>query len=362
MGGAQRVLSIVMRELVCSGYEVALITNHTEASDFYSIDSNIDRFSTELFTPSRNIMQAILSNLKRIRIIRQIVSRESPDVIFSFMTETNIITILATLLTDKRVIVSERSDPDKDKKSAVWEALRKITYRNAALVTSNSKAALDYLEKIVKKDKLVYLPNPVDGCSGCGDTAEDSESRKIILVVARLHQAKGIDVLIEAMSILKSNKNDYQVWVAGDGPEKEKLKNQAKSLDVEENIRWLGEVSELISVYKAASLFVLPSRREGMPNALLEAMSCGLPVIVSNASPGPLEYVVNGESGLIFESDSSSGLAAVIDELLGDDGKRHSMGIHSIEKVKQFLSPNIMPEWEKVIFQDHSTGNTSVVR
>lgn len=361
MGGAQRVLSIVMRELARSGYDVALITNHSDSSDFYSIDNNIVRFSTGLSAPSGNVGQAVINNIKRISRIRQVISKELPDVVFSFMTETNIVTILATFLSGKRVIVSERSDPEKDKKSAIWKLLRKITYRNATLVTSNSKAALDYLARIVKKDNLVYLPNPVEGCREIGTHAEDSESRKIILVVARLHQAKGIDILIDAMSILKSKNKEYQVWIAGDGPEKENLQNQAKDLAVEQNIRWLGEVSELISLYKMASLFVLPSRREGMPNALLEAMSCGLPVIISDASPGPLEYVVNGESGLVFESGSSSSLADAIDELMGDDAKRHGMGKNSIDKVKPFLCSNIIPQWEKIVFQNHSAGSASVV-
>jgi glycosyltransferase involved in cell wall biosynthesis len=362
MGGAQRVLSIVMRELVCSGYDVTVITNHTSSSDFYSISSNINRFSTELFTPSGSIVQAIANNLKRIRKIRQLILKESPDTVFSFMTETNVITILATLLTGKRVIISERSDPEKDKKSAIWNVLRKITYRKATLVTSNSKSALDYLAKMVAEGKLVYLPNPVEGCDGVSIPDEDDEQRKIILVVARLHPAKGIDILIEAMSKLKSNNHEYQVWVAGDGPEKEKLINQAKDLAVDQNIQWLGEVNDLIPLYKKASLFVLPSRREGMPNALLEAMSCGLPVIISNASPGPLEYVVNNESGLIFESGSSSKLADAIDKLLSDDKKRHSIGSKSIDKVKPFLIPNILPEWENVIFHNHKTGTVSVAR
>lgn len=359
MGGAQRVISIVMRELVSSGYEVALITNHQNSTDFYTIGDKIRRFSTGLTTPSKNIAQAVGNNLKRIRIIRQVITKESPDVIFSFMTETNIVAILATTFTGMPVVVSERSDPAKDRKSPVWEMLRKITYRKAFRVTTNSKAALEYLGKFVKDDKLVYLPNPIDGCKGDGRVSKGAEPDDILLVVARLHRAKGIDVLIDAMAILKSRYKDYQVWVAGDGPEKNNLQKQAKELAVDQNIRWLGETNELIPIYQAASLFILPSRREGMPNALLEAMSCGLPVIVSNASPGPLEYVVNGESGLVFDSGSSNGLADAIETLMSDRNKRQSMGNDSFEKVRPFLCPNVIPQWESVIFHNQATDNSS---
>ena len=203
----------------------------------------------------------------------------------------------------------------------------------------------------MKNDKLVYLPNPIEGCIGEGTVSNDAQSNDIILAVGRLHRAKGFDVLIDAMAVLKSRYKDYQVWIAGDGPEKDNLQSQAKELAVDQNIRWLGETNELISVYKAASLFIMPSRREGMPNALLEAMSCGLPVIVSNASRGPLEYVVNDETGLIFESGSSNGLADAIETLMSDKDKRQHMGKESLEKVKPFLCSNVIPQWENIIFQ-----------
>ena len=361
MGGAQRVLSIVMRELVRSGYTVSLVTNHSDATDFYITGDNVTRFSTGISTPSRNIAQAVNSNLKRIKTIRSVITEESPDAVFSFMTETNILTILASLFTGKRVIVSERSDPEKDKKSFIWQLLRKITYSKASIVTTNSKAALEYMKRFVRKEKLVYLPNPIDGCIELRTTHEDAESESILLVVARLHHAKGIDILIDAISLLKSRNRSYEVWIAGDGPEMESLMLQTKELDVEDSFRWLGRIDDLIPLYKSASLFILPSRREGMPNALLEAMSCGLPAIISNASPGPLEYVVNGESGLVFESGSRNALADAIDELMCNEDKRQRMGQKSTEIVKPYHITNILPQWEKVLFPRESMSSRSVV-
>ena len=76
MGGAQRVLSIVMRKLARSGYDVSLITNHSGSSDFYKIEKGINRFSTALFNPSANVAQGVINNLKRISWIRQVISKE----------------------------------------------------------------------------------------------------------------------------------------------------------------------------------------------------------------------------------------------------------------------------------------------
>jgi len=350
LGGAQKVMSLIMKELLKSGYQVALVTNSLATSDFFPPGAGVSRYASGLSNPSHNIMQAVSSNFRRISKIKKVIKKEAPDVVFSFMTETNILTILATTFSGRRVIISERSDPVKDRKSPAWEFLRKLTYRRASLITSNNQGALDYLSKLVNKEKLVFLPNPIEGCDKCDGSGETDEGRKIILVAARLDIVKGVDILVDAFSILTQRFKKYQLWVVGDGPEMANLQHQAEASSIENNIQWLGKRNNLSEFYKKASVFVLPSRREGMPNAMLEAMSCGLPVIVSNASPGPLQYVEEGKTGLIFESGSPDSLADAIDRLLSDDAMRASMGKKAIEKVKPLSAANVMPVWEKVIF------------
>jgi len=350
-------MSIIMKELLKSGYQVALVTNSSPATDFFPPEAGVSRYTSGLSNPSLNLMQAVSNNFGRISKIRKVIKKEAPDVVFSFMTETNILTILATMFSGRRVIISERSDPVKDRKSPVWEFLRKLTYRRASLITSNNQGALDYLSKLVNKEKLVFLPNPIEGCDKCDGSGEINEGRKIILVTARLDVVKGVDILVDALSILTQRLKKYQLWVAGDGPEMANLQHQAEASSIENNIQWLGKRNNLSEFYKKASVFVLPSRREGMPNAMLEAMSCGLPVIVSNASPGPLQYVEEGKTGLIFESGSPDSLADAIDRLLSDDAMRASMGKKAIEKVRPLSAANVLPVWEKVIFK--GTSNNS---
>jgi len=343
-------MSIIMKELLKSGFQVALVTNSSPETDFFPPKAAVSRYTSGLSSPSHHLLQAVLSNFGRISKIRKVIKKEAPDVVFSFMTETNVLTILATMFSGRRVIISERSDPEKDRKSPVWGFLRKFTYRRASLITCNSHGALDYLSKLVNKEKLLFLPNPIEVFDKYEASAVADEDGKIILVAGRLDVVKGVDILVEAFSILTQRLKKYQLWVAGDGPEMESLQQQAEASSIGNNVKWLGKVSDLSKIYKKASILVLPSRREGMPNAMLEAMSCGLPVIVSNASPGPLQYVEEGETGLIFESGSPVSLANVIDKLLSDDAMRASMGKKAIEKVRPLSPENVLPVWEKAIF------------
>jgi glycosyltransferase involved in cell wall biosynthesis len=120
------------------------------------------------------------------------------------------------------------------------------------------------------------------------------------------------------------------------------------------NFTWLGQCNDLKPLYRSAALFVLPSRREGVPNALLEAMSCGLPAIVSDASPGPLEYVIAGETGEIFQSESVDSLADKIEALMSAPTTRARLSQQAVDRVRPLFTSNVMPLWEKVLFHDDS--------
>ncbi|HBN27206.1 MAG TPA: glycosyltransferase family 4 protein, partial [Desulfobacteraceae bacterium] len=99
---------------------------------------------------------------------------------------------------------------------------------------------------------------------------------------------------------------------------------------------------------KRASIFVLVSRYEGIPNALLEAMSCGLPVIVSNASPGPLEYVKHETTGLVVPVNNATVLEDSINRLIDDSQLRNRIGKAARARVAECNLPIIVKVWEKM--------------
>ena len=124
------------------------------------------------------------------------------------------------------------------------------------------------------------------------------------------------------------------VWplvIAGDGPERAALERLVATLLPEGQVQFLGFQTNPLALYQHGAVFVLPSRFEGMPNALLEAMGSGLAVIVSNASPGPLEVVQHGESGWVVPTEQVDSLADAMQRLAEDPALRFRLGSSAAE-------------------------------
>jgi glycosyltransferase involved in cell wall biosynthesis len=155
---------------------------------------------------------------------------------------------------------------------------------------------------------------------------ESTESEVRLLFVGRLVKQKGLDVLMRALGKLPLNLN-WRLVLAGDGPEWTAIAGDAARLGLSRRVEyrgWLGK-EMLATVYSEADLFVLPSRDEGMPNALLEAMAAGLPVVATQVA-GTSEAVVNGQTGLMVPPGDADALAGALQALISDPARRQAMG------------------------------------
>ena len=130
------------------------------------------------------------------------------------------------------------------------------------------------------------------------------------MCVARLHEQKGIDLLLRALSSPTLRGTDFRLVIVGDGPERGALMRLAASLNLEERTEWIGETSDVHRYFAEADLFVLPSRYEGLPNVVLEAMSWSLPVVATDVG-GTSELVLPAETGWLAEPESPESLARV---------------------------------------------------
>ena len=114
-------------------------------------------------------------------------------------------------------------------------------------------------------------------------------------------------------------------------------------------VRFEGFRSDPLVFVRRASIFALPSRFEGMPNALLEAMAAGLPSVVSDASPGPLEMVRDGQQGLVVPSDDVIAFAAALQRLMLDGDLRHRYGVSARETLRALDWDVVESHWRSVL-------------
>src|SRR5262245_49623194 len=197
---------------------------------------------------------------RRTLWLRQRIRVIDPDAVLSFLTQTNVLTVLATRGLNTHTVISERNDPRLQRHRPRVEFLRNIVYRWADVVTANSKGALKPLASFVPKHKLAFLPNPLTIPSKSKTSAFSAPT---VITVGRLVEQKGIDVLLAAWSKAGPSLPGWRLAIVGDGPLEDELKALATTLGVEDSVDWRGHVADPFPLLRNADFFVMTSRFEG---------------------------------------------------------------------------------------------------
>ncbi len=345
LGGAQRVVSLLLAEWVKFD-KIFLITLSDNKSDFFEIPDSVERLGLNLMRESSGIFGAIKSNWRRIITIRKTIQQIQPDVVISFLSSMNILTILALMGRKTKLIICERADPIKQPMKKVWRLLQRWLYRYADKVTTNSMGVKEMMAQYVSENKLNYIPNPIKV-----EKVSNVQRQQRILSVGRLHYEKGYDILIRAFYQSKLFLSGWQLSIVGEGPDREDLENLIQQFNIQDYVSLHGRQQDVSQFYKSAGIFVLPSRTEGMPNALLEAMSYAMPIIVSDASPGPLEYIKNNENGMTFHIEDEQTLAFAMTTLAEKEALRQKFSDKIVEALSQNEMSHVMAVWDDVIKQ-----------
>jgi len=211
----------------------------------------------------------------------------------------------------------------------------RLIWRDASAVVANSNGLRQLANIFDARFEIPIIPNGVDLQEYATEVRAWSPPR--LLSVGRLVHQKGLDLALRALAQLKDL--EWEWCIAGDGPQIKVLRSLANELGIQDRITFPGWRShaELVECYKGSNLFLFPSRHEGMPNVVLEAMASGLPVIASRIA-GNEELVVDGETGLLFPSEDVEALCVALRTLLTDASQRQVMGNASRRRVEALYS------------------------
>lgn len=273
---------------------------------------------------------------------------QCPKRVVAFLSRTNMRVCSALWWRDCHLVVSERNDVSKQQLPFPWTRLRRLLYRRADVLTANTSGVMDSLIPLFPGRQLALLPNPLP-MPDVPASPTSSADRQGFVTVARLVPQKGIDLLIRALAQVTGCAATWSLNVVGDGPERNRLEQQVQAAGLQERVQFLGFRSDPQTFLLQAEVFVLPSRFEGMPNALLEAMASGLAVVVTDASPGPLEVVDHEVSGLVVPSDDPSALAEALNRLAADPRLRERLGKAARETLRQLDWPVVGPIWDALV-------------
>ena len=207
-----------------------------------------------------------------------------------------------------------------------------VIWRGASAVVANSRGLRDLALAFDSRIEIQIIPNGVEIAEYAGGTREWSPAR--ILSVGRVVHQKGLDLALRALAQAKDL--DWHWRIAGDGPQLDALQSLARELGISERVSFLGWQTreQLSKLNRQSNLFLFPSRHEGMPNAVLEAMEGGLPVIATRIA-GNEELVVDGKTGLLVETENVDELRDAVRKLICDPALCEQMGFASRQRVEQ---------------------------
>jgi glycosyltransferase involved in cell wall biosynthesis len=207
-------------------------------------------------------------------------------------------------------------------------------WRNAQTVTIVSEALKSLAHETDPSVPIQVIPNGVD-TDLFSPPEEDHEPRQGLITVCRLIGRKNLHLLLDALPRVRERHPEVTLTIVGEGERKTALEEQTRRLGLIDVVEFRGRVphEELPAEYRKVDLFILPSEWEGMPITLLEAMACGLPVVVTE-SGGSREVV--RDNGVIIPTGSVDAIAQTLGDLLGDPTRRREMGTRSREIAMEY--------------------------
>jgi GalNAc-alpha-(1->4)-GalNAc-alpha-(1->3)-diNAcBac-PP-undecaprenol alpha-1,4-N-acetyl-D-galactosaminyltransferase len=349
-GGAERIMSLLANAWAEQGREVTIITLDQGVPPAYPIHSGVTIEGLGLLAGSKHLLEGLLKNTRRVRNLRRAIRKSKPDLVISFVDVTNVLTLLATRRLGMPIIVSERVDPSQHDIGPIWNCLRLFLYRFADAVVCQTPSIPAWFNQRTRI-KWCIIPNPV--VVPCGLSVSQSRRIKdtpgrVLIAMGRLTPQKGFDILLETFSIIAGRHPEWSLTILGDGPLKRRLEAQATFLGLKGRVCFPGEVSDPFSALRAADLFVLSSRFEGFPNALCEAMACGLPVVSFNCPSGPADIIRDGIDGILVAPEDATALAIALDRLMSDAQERERLALRATAVTTRFSLESIVLLWEQL--------------
>ena len=346
-GGAERVFCTLANHWAEAGWEVTAITLDAGNHDVFRLDPRIRRIGLDLMRHSRGLWQQGCNTLARVWRLRQAIRGAGGSRVVSFTDKMNVLTLLACRGGPYSVVIAERSDPRHQSLGTVWEWVRRRTYPWCAAWVVQTEARARSAGAGVANSPVAVIPNSVAAPAGPVLPLDQRQTR--IVGMGRLNREKGFDLLIRAFAHISPWYPDWTLQIFGDGPQRAELEHLADSLGVRDRVQLAGWTDQPETALLGAGAFVLASRYEGFPNALLEAMACGLPCVATACDSGPTEIIRDGVDGVLVPPEDVDALAEALRLLVSDDARRTRLGRRATEVTSRFSREAFFARWDTVV-------------
>lgn len=335
-GGAERVIAQLANFFVEQNVECRIITTE-DWEVMYPLNEKV--MVVPIGKKSNN---KVIDRMVRYSALRKTVVSYRPDVVLTMPEDTGVYVILALLGTGIPVYVSERNNPWVMPDVKITRLLRKVAYQFASGVIFQTEMAKSFFSPRIQK-KGVVLPNPVDD-SRIPDPYEGVREKRFV-AVGRLEPQKNFSLLIKAFAKFSKEVPEYKLTIYGEGQERSKLEKLIADLGMRDNIDLPGQDKDVLNKINSAAAFILSSDYEGMPNALIEAMCMGMPVISTDCpSGGPRTLITNKVNGILVSIRNIDQLSEAMNSVTNPE-YACSLGTNAYKLKRKMTSISIFSDW-----------------
>ena len=347
-GGAERVASI-LANYFADDNEVEFFVMEKSDVERYPISDNVLIKEAGTNVKRGNKVKTIVSFacnfMSQKNKLQKEICRFKPDVIISFLPKADM--LVSSVKGNYKWIASERNDPMS--RSNIERAILNYIYKKTEmLVCQTKKVSYFYRKKNIKHTCVIRNPLILNDTISMNTVNE----KKYVIAIGRLDKQKNYSMLITAFAEVKKNnkKIKEKLYIIGEGPQREKLQNIIISLNLQKDVMLLGRKNNIRDYLDKAKAFILSSDYEGLPNAMLEAMDAGLPIISTDYFTGAAREFVNEENGYIVPVGDCQKMAKAIEQLLlKSELELNKMGYVSKQRVKTLDIVEISKQWNTMI-------------
>lgn len=348
LGGAEKIITFLTNG-VSEKYDTHLLllkdTAHSlEVSDGVKVHcenaySDKPILGKDLFTGVAAFKCLVNTIKTKLEVIK-------PDLLICFDLRVLVASYFARKKTRTKILFSERADPYEHSK--LWGAVLKYIYKRIEHVVFQTEAARDYYGKLVFEKNTVIANPAFQRTNALLDNYV--YNRDYIFSAGRFQHRKGFDVSIRAFQLIADQFQNLDYLIFGSGAEKDNLQSLITELHLENRVFLKEPINHIVDINKKAKLFILPSRSEGIPNILIEAMMEGIPCVATDCSPGGARLLSdNGRYCRLAKNDDYQSLSVEMEQALLYQDKTSTMCAEAQESLKRFDAKVILGQWFGVI-------------
>ena len=339
-GGAQKMIAFLANNLNKKSFTSTIYLKNGSSKIFYELRSDV-----QIIYGCKHEIR-YLRRFLEIKDLIQCIKETRPDILISFLNMPNIISCIAGSCCNVPVIISERGDPSRNH-SLMDKLIRQIENISSGVVFQTEGAKRIYPKHL--QNKSIIIPNPVLNLGNLHYQFDKTYNK--IAFVARFELIqKRQDLAIQAFSKVLRFYPNMKLYFYGDGKDEEQCKDIVKELNINDSVVFCGKVENPLEKLLDSYMFLLTSDYEGIPNALIEAMSLGIPVISTDCSPGgAAQLIENNKNGILVPRDNVNRLVEAMIFLIKNPQKAQEYGENAKMISDVYSESNIINRWESYI-------------